>query len=101
MYPRDNIRPEGDMNSAVPRHARHFRKSGRCNHHFPMAFARSVIARVTGMAMAVIDHLQRGGRKRRLQCVVNFLFKRHYFYSNPFNLISYRLCSNVRVGKVA
>lgn len=70
------------MDRAVPRHAREAGQAGRPDHDGKMRFTRSVISRVTGMAVTFVDDLQPFRRKGRLKPFTNSVFHRH-FAVNP------------------
>jgi hypothetical protein len=74
---------QSGMDGAVTVNPRH-RGQGWCrNRDAPVAFARAIIARVTGVAVAfVLDH-EFDRRESRLECITNLLFKSHYFSLPP------------------
>lgn len=99
MQPADDSGAKGGVYRTMSRNPCHRRKGRRTDDNFPMAFPRPVIATVTTVFMAFVDHLQGRGLKYPLQTGFYLLRKSHYFILCPCSLPPHGLSCCVRVGK--
>lgn len=73
---------EGLVDHPVPANPRQTGKGRALDHHGEMRFPRSIVARMTVMRGAIVDHIQMKRGKSLLQYLVHFAFKRSCFRSN-------------------
>jgi hypothetical protein len=74
---RDQIGAKGCMHGTVALDAAHGGKLRRADHDVEMRLAGAIIARMAGMALAVIDHFQLIRRKSLRQFVMNLVYDWH------------------------
>lgn len=63
---RHKVRPQGRVNGPVPGDAALALEGGRAQHYVEMAFPAAIVARMAGMARAVVAHFDQAGLEGRL-----------------------------------